>query len=160
MQSRFILLILWVRELQWSLFYVKITRNKNVFRHLVSLYSWHLVSVYSRHKVSVHSWHLVSVDSQHLVSLYSLHWVIFLVSRGRMHKSSCGHLSKRRSNSPRRVLENKFIFTNLLSNGICMIPEVKKEIWLILIVIFKMSMASTCGNFFFTKLLEQPLPHT
>ena len=75
--------------------------------------------------------------------------------RGRMHKSSCGHLSKRRSNSLRRVLENKFIFTNLLSNGICMMPEVKKVVRLILIVIIKMSMASTSGNFFFTKLLEQ-----
>ena len=74
------------------------------------------------------------------------HWHIR--SRGRMHKSSCGHLSKRRSNSPRRVLENKFIFTNLLSNGICMMPEVKKVLWLILIII-KMSMASTSGNFFF-----------
>ena len=59
-----------------------------------------------------------------------------------------GHLSKRRSNSPRRVLENKFIFTNLLSNGICMMPEVIKVVWLILIVI-KMSMASTSGIFFY-----------
>ena len=68
-------------------------------------------------------------------------------TRGRMHKSSCGHLRKRRSNSPRRVLENKFIFTNLLSNGIGMMLEVKKVVWLILIVIIKMSMASTRGNF-------------
>ena len=66
-----------------------------------------------------------------------------------MHKSSCGHLSKRRSNSPRRVIEKKFIFTNLLSNGICMMPEVKKVVWLILIVIIKMSMASTSGNYFY-----------
>ena len=34
-----------------------------------------------------------------------------------------------------------------------MMPEVKKVVWLILIVIIKMSMASTSGNFFFTKLL-------
>ena len=70
-------------------------------------------------------------------------------ARGRMHKSSCGYLCKRRSNSPRRVLENKFIFTNLFSNGVCMMPEVKKVVWLILIVIIKMSMASTSGIFFY-----------
>ena len=75
--------------------------------------------------------------------------IIYLIAifRGRMHKSSCGHLSKRRSNSPWRVLENKFIFTNLLSNGICMMPEAKKVVWLILIII-NMSMASTSGFFF------------
>ena len=53
-------------------------------------------------------------------------WVTYRQCRGRMHKSSCGHLSQMRRNSRRRVIEKTFIFTNLLSNGTNLLSKFKK----------------------------------
>ena len=51
--------------------------------------------------------HFMYTCMHHSCTLFCVHvecMSTYFVIRGRMHKSSCGHLSKRRSNSPRRVL--------------------------------------------------------